>query len=154
MAAGFPNTSFYNNKTSHLLHKEPYSPVVPETPSDINFLDADIQICPYHAYDLLREQAPVWKDPITGMYAITRFEDLRNLLLDTKSFTSERYQRGEGAHAHMDLGRAKRMHRLYQEKGWVPAPTLAGRDDPNHRQMRALSRDSFAPPPAILRCTA
>ena len=142
---GLPISAFYNNKTSHLMHKEPYSPVVPEAPSDINFLDAGVQNCPYHAYDLLREQAPVWKDSITGMYVITRFEDLRNLLLDTKTFTSELYQRGEGARAQMDIERARRMQKLYKEKGWVPAPTLAGRDDPNHRQMRAMFNEAFRP---------
>ncbi len=127
------------------MHKEPYRPVIPETPSEINFLDAGIQNCPYHAYEVLREQAPVWKDPVTGMYVITRFDDLRNLLLDTENFTSEQHQRREGARAQMDLERSMRMHKLYQDKGWVPAPTLAGRDDPNHKQMRAMFNEAFRP---------
>ena len=37
------------------------------------------------------------------------------------------------------------MIALYEEKGWVHAPTLAGRDDPNHREMRALFSHAFRP---------
>jgi len=124
---------------------QPYTPVIPDTPEDVNFLDADVQNCPYHAYDVLREQAPVWKDPVTGMYVITRFADLRDILLDTKAFTSEMYQRKGGARSHLDTERAKRMQNLYRENGWLPAPTLAGRDDPNHKQMRAMFNEAFRP---------
>ena len=34
---------------------------------------------------------------------------------------------------------------LFKEKGWVPAPTLAGRDDPNHKQMRSIFDQAFRP---------
>ncbi len=47
------------------------SPIVPESPNAINFLDPEIQECPYPAYELLRLQAPVWRDPILGSYNIT-----------------------------------------------------------------------------------
>ena len=114
-------------------------PVVPECPDAINFLDPEVQECPYPAYTVLREQAPVWRDPITGMYNITRYADLRKVLLDTDNFPSER-PRGQGQ---LDDARAKKIQALYKEKGWVPAPTLAGRDDPNHKQMRAMFDHAF-----------
>ena len=114
-------------------------PIVPARPDDINFLDAEVQECPYPAYSLLRDEAPVWRDPITGMYNITRYEDLRKVLLDTDNFPSER-PRNQGQ---LDEGRAKRIHDLYKQKGWVPAATLAGRDDPNHRQMRTMFDHAF-----------
>ncbi|MBM4205152.1 MAG: hypothetical protein FJ194_13545, partial [Gammaproteobacteria bacterium] len=63
--------------------KKPYVPVVPSRLEEINFLSHDLQNCPYHAYAKLRDEAPVWKDPITGFYVITRFDDLRDLLLNT-----------------------------------------------------------------------
>ena len=114
-------------------------PVVPASPDEINFLDAEVQECPYPAYSLLREQAPVWRDPITGMYNITRYEDLRKVLLDTDNFPSERPR----AAGQFDDGRARKIQALYKEKGWLPAPTLAGRDDPNHKQMRAMFDQAF-----------
>jgi hypothetical protein len=52
------------------------------------FLDVEIRNCRYPAYELLRNEAPVWRDPRTGFFVITRFEDLRAALLDTTPSTS------------------------------------------------------------------
>ena len=41
--------------------------------------------------------------------------------------------------------RAEKIQALYEEKGWVPAPTLAGRDEPEHGQMRRLFDHAFRP---------
>ena len=115
------------------------NPVVPESLSDINLLDAEIQECPYPAYEKLREEAPVWQDPLTGFYVITRYDDLRAILLDTESYSNER-PRNSGQ---LQDERAVKIHNLYKEKGWVPEPTLAGRDGPNHKQMRAMFDQAF-----------
>ena len=127
------------------MKKTPYEPVVPERPGDINFLDHGLQNCPYHAYQLLRDEAPVWVDPVTGFYVVTRFEDLRKILLDKERFSND-MRGGQGSsRERMDADRADRMFRLYREKGWVPGATLAGRDDPNHKQMRAMFDEAFNP---------
>jgi cytochrome P450 len=104
----------------------------------IDFLDPDTSDCPYTAYDTLREEAPVWHDPRTGMFVITRFDDVKAVLLDTERFTSARHR------GRVDP-RSAMIKRLYEEKGWVPAPTLAGRDDPEHREMRGLFNHAFRP---------
>ena len=127
------------------MSKVPYEPVVPERLEEINFLDARLQNCPYHAYKLLRDQAPVWIDPITGFYVITRFDDLRDVLLDPKHFANGIRGGQGGSRERLNSDRAERMRRLYEEKGWLPAPTLAGRDDPNHKQMRAMFNEAFSP---------
>lgn len=113
------------------------------TPDDFDFTDPDVQDCPYEAYRALRDQAPVYRDPRTGQYVITRFEDLRQVLLDTENF-------GNGGRRATDAAslseRQKRMLAVYEEKrGWLPEPTLAARDDPNHRQMRAMFDKAFRP---------
>ena len=105
----------------------------------IDFLDPDTNDCPYHAYAELRDDAPVWRDPRTGMYVISRFEDVRRqVLLDTERFPSSR-SRGR-----IDP-RAARIKALYEEHGWIPGATLAARDDPEHRQMRNLFNHAFRP---------
>lgn len=124
-------------------NKVPYEPVMPETVNDINFLDRRLQHCPYHAYQKLRDEAPVWLDPVTGFYVITRFEDLREVLLSPEAFRSD--MRSGSSRDRMDSERAQRMLALYQDKGWVPSSTLAGRDDPNHKQMRAMFNEAFRP---------
>ena len=117
-------------------------PVVPQSTDEINLLDSDLQNCPYHAYKLLRDEAPVWQDPLTGFYVVTQFGDLRQLLLDTENFSNGS---NSNARSQVDTERARRMRELYEAKGWVPAPTLAGRDDPNHKQMRAMFDEAFRP---------
>ena len=70
------------------MEKQSYTPVEPQALDEINLLDRALQNCPYPAYRMLRDQAPVWLDPITGFYVITRFEDLRGALLDPARFAS------------------------------------------------------------------
>lgn len=124
---------------------ESYEPIVPGSLEEINFLDFKLQNCPYHAYEMLRDEAPVWIDPITGFYVITRFEDIRKLLLDTKNFSNDMRGGQGGSREQLDSARAVRMNTLYEKKGWVPGATLAGRDDPNHKQMRAMFNEAFKP---------
>ncbi len=102
-----------------------------------NFLDPDVSDCPYDAYAVLRDEAPVWHDPVTNMWVITRYEDVRELLTDTERYPSSRKRPADP--------RAERIRAIYEDKGWVPAPTLAGRDDPNHREMRNLFNHAFRP---------
>ena len=126
--------------------KRPYVPVQPESLNDINLLDSTLQNCPYHAYQKLRDEAPVWQDPVTGFYVVSRFEDVRAVLLNTKDYISDMSAEGQGAsRSQLDQERAERMQRLYEQKGWVPGVTLAGRDDPNHREMRAMFNEAFRP---------
>ena len=124
---------------------ESYEPIVPGSLDEINLLDVKLQNCPYHAYEMLRDEAPVWIDPITGFYVITRFEDIRKLLLDTKNFSNDMRGGQGGSREQLDSARSVRMNALYEEKGWVPGATLAGRDDPNHKQMRTMFNEAFKP---------
>ena len=124
------------------MDKHPVEAVVPKTKDDINFLDPDIQNCPYPSYELLRNEAPVWRDPRTGFFVITRYRDLRELLRDTRQYSNAHHGGGRDT-VHSD--RVARMRQLYEEKGWLPGATLAQRDDPNHKQMREMFNEAFRP---------
>ncbi|MEN9807027.1 MAG: hypothetical protein RL756_1547 [Pseudomonadota bacterium] len=125
--------------------RAPYEPVVPKTLDEINFLNSDLQNCPYHAYAKLRDEAPVWQDPRTGFFVVTRFDDLRDILLNTTEFNNSARGGQGGAREALGTERQQRMRELYETRGWLPAPTLAGRDDPNHKQMRAMFNEAFRP---------
>ena len=45
-------------------------------PEDFRFLDPEVQKCPYDFYKLLREEAPVYLEPETGYYIVTRHADI------------------------------------------------------------------------------
>jgi cytochrome P450 len=104
----------------------------------IDFLDPEVNNCPYDAYAELRDDAPVWHDPRTGMWVVTRYDDVRQILGDVVRFPSAR------ARGRVDP-RSALLRTIYEEKGWVPGITLAGRDDPEHREMRALFNHAFRP---------
>ncbi len=60
-----------------------------DTQPAVNLFDLETQQCPYDAYETLRNEAPVYQCPVTKMFVITRFEDVRTVLTDTQRFTSE-----------------------------------------------------------------
>jgi cytochrome P450 len=113
-------------------------------PLSINLFDPALQQCPYDAYKRLRDEAPVYNIPGTPIYVVTRYEHVREVLLDTQRFPST--ARNELMRANpVDMERGRKVAERFHAKGWLPAPTLAGRDDPNHKQMRAMFNEAFKP---------
>ncbi len=109
---------------------------------EIHFFDTDVQACPYPAYKQLRDEAPVHQCPKTGMYLVTRYDDVRTVLTDPESFSNRNETLFD---ANRPNPRQQRVLALFEAEGWVPAKTLAGRDDPNHKQMRAIFNEAFRP---------
>ena len=108
------------------------------TAEEVNFFDPATNDCPYPAYEALRDEAPVWIDPKMGFYVISRYEDVKMALLDTERFSNKRKRAQLTAVQEQILA-------LYEAKGWVPAPTLAGRVDPEHKELRGLFNHAFRP---------
>lgn len=48
----------------------------------ITFADRKVQLEPFPIYDKLREECPVYHDPVTGNYVLTHYEDVRKALLN------------------------------------------------------------------------
>ena len=116
-------------------------PITPEAVKDVMLIDPEVQECPFPTYDLLRREQPVYHDPLTDMYVVTRYEDIRKIALDYQNFSNHRYSNDP----EKLVGNAKVAYELFLEKGWVPAASLAARDDPDHKQMRSLFDTAFRP---------
>ncbi len=116
------------------------TPKCPSHADEVDLFGSDFQECPYPGYEVLRKEAPVWQDPKTGLFVVTTFELLREVLLDPETFISGGPGRNRGASE-----REKRMSQLYEEHGWLPARTLGARDDPDHRALRAMFNEAFRP---------
>ena len=113
-------------------------------PPQINLFDPALQQCPYEAYKTLRDQAPVYNVPGTQIWVISRYDHVREVLMDPQRFPST--ARNELMRANpTDLERGRKVAERFREKGWLPAPALAARDDPNHKQMRAMFNEAFKP---------
>lgn len=115
-----------------------------ETGPQINLFDPALQQCPYEAYKTLRDEAPVYNIPGTPIWVISRYDHVREVLLDPQRFPSTAKNELMRV-TPTDLERGRKVAERFKEKGWLPAATLAGRDDPNHKQMRAMFNEAFKP---------
>lgn len=115
------------------------NPVRPVSLDEARLADPEVLECPFPTYELLLDEAPVWQDPVTGLYVISRYDDLRAVLKDKETFSN--WRPGNDP-AHMTRQQLL-ANRLFKEKGWVPGASLAGRDDPEHKQMRAIFDQAF-----------
>ena len=123
---------------------------------DITFTDPAVQACPFHAYKRLHEHARVHKDPVTGFYEVSGFDDLASIVQDPTTFSSEHKVFGDKS----QLSAHDEIRRLYTEEGFPIIPTLINADEPAHRMYRRLVDTSFMPArvkalkPSIVEITA
>ena len=116
----------------------------PRTPDDVDLFDPKTQEDWYPAYDVLREQAPVWRMPGTRTYVLTRYEDVSLVLRRTDLFG-----RG-GAPDAPARSIPSRTAAIYREKGW-PRTTYLAVEPPEHRKYRDLVDGFFSVTGAELR---
>lgn len=125
---------------------------------EISFFDPEVNRCPYPAYQKLRDEAPVWQDPQTGMFVITRYDDLRAILLDKETFTNrvgsaagmtEKAVRPsdpeEAARHDAEAEWARKIKQVYVDEGWETVPTLDALDAPEHSELRSMFQVAFRP---------
>ena len=117
------------------------NPVCPASLAEATLGDVEVLECPYPTYALLRDAAPVFEDPRTGIFVVTRYADQRKIALDYENFSNFRQSND---HANL-TGIAKVCYERFKEKGWVPGASLAARDDPEHKQMRSIFDQAFRP---------
>ena len=111
--------------------------------SDFSMLDPAVQSRPFDFYTLAHEQAPVYRMPETGFYVVMRYDDLRAVLRDTETFSSDiggsyfDLQGPEGAALYESI---------LGERGWSQVKTLQRTDPPLHSRYRRLVDRAFSPP--------
>jgi hypothetical protein len=89
---------------------------------------------PYDDYEVLRQEAPVYRDGKTGLYVVTAYEPLKEALNNPAVFSSVPDGSVWGIYStHPDV------EALYvREKGFRPLNTLVTSDPPNHLRYRRL----------------
>lgn len=89
---------------------------------------------PYPTYRSMAEDAPVWQQPETGHVYVSRYADVKAVLMDSTNYSNNRVQ-----------------DRLSRIPEGVPAQCLAAilhdrlvmTDGPRHRELRVKMRDAF-----------
>lgn len=105
----------------------------------ITFTDPETRRCPFPAYHKLREEQPIYKDPVSGNYILTRYKDVRKAAMNTKTLSCK-----TGIIQTRKSEISDQIDRLFQEQGYLPIDTLVTNDPPEHRLYRTLVDKAFS----------
>jgi cytochrome P450 len=86
---------------------------------------------PYPIYRRLRDEAPLYHDEVSGLWVLSRFDDVQGAAKDWETFSSS------------VGGRGNDVDDTYQL--FLPAGDLAGVDPPVHSRLRGALRLAFSP---------
>jgi cytochrome P450 len=98
--------------------------------------------CPFDFYAVLREQAPAYQIPMTGFWVITRHEDVRQVISDPATFSSD-YPELLGT----GLSFSPRSDKLDEllTTGFPWKSSLLFNDPPVHTRHRRIIAEAFSP---------
>ena len=105
----------------------------------ITFTDPETRRCPFPAYHKLREEQPVYKDPVSGNYVLTRYRDVRKAAMDTKVLSCK-----TGVIQTRETSVSAQVNKMFQEQGYLPVDTLVTNDPPSHRTYRSVVDRAFS----------
>ena len=91
----------------------------------VNLLDPAFYVDPFDAYRWLRDEAPVYWDPVQRLWGVSRHDDV--IAVETNG---RRYSSAKGSRPHLDLSREQSMINL---------------DDPDHQTQRNVVAPRFTP---------
>jgi cytochrome P450 len=106
--------------------------------ADFNPLDPRLRTNPYDVYRELREESPVFWQPLMQTWVLTRYDDNLAVLRDHASFSSERTR------ARNALVQQLESYRL-SSGPLGTTPTMLSIDPPAHTRMRHLVNKAFTP---------
>ncbi|MFQ5982917.1 MAG: cytochrome P450 [Woeseiaceae bacterium] len=84
---------------------------------------------PYPFLAVARRDAPVTRIDELNLWVVTRYEDIKNILLDPETFSNTNAQQPL-------YPLCERAQKVLSEGGFAPTPSLSSSDDPAHARMR------------------
>lgn len=106
--------------------------------SDMPLFDTATLKCPYHYDRALREQAPVYQDPDSGVYVVSTYELVREAHKNDAVFSND-FTLALGSQQELDSDIVEAMERTYN----LGKGTLLTVDDPEHKMYRDTVREFF-----------
>lgn len=109
-------------------------------PEDFSLLDPAVQQCPFEFYKVLRDQAPVFEMPDTGMYIVTSYDLLREIMTNPKVYSNIATS---GSRASVSEP-CPEADRIINEEGYGRfMPTVVNNDPPGHGVFRSKVDNAF-----------
>lgn len=99
--------------------------------------------CPYTMYDQLRREAPVFRNPETGVWMVTRAADVLAMVKDPGTFSSRWMSRMGGPGFSMNPPRDA-VCAVFDDGGYPLPEILSFADPPEQTQHRALVTSAFS----------
>ncbi len=108
--------------------------------SEYSLLDEATLDCPFDFYAQLHEEQPVYQMPETGIYVVTKHEDIRAVARDTETYSNVLLAMEE-----LQGDNGRRYQNILKERGWEHVHVLHRTDPPVHSQHRKLVDRVFTP---------
>lgn len=106
---------------------------------DFDVLDRKVQGCPYPYYQTMRSQCPVFQAPQTGMYYVTKYDDIREIKRNPQLYSSNMTFQDRAA----NLDAQTRHQEILKTYGWGHVQALQRTDPPAHARWRQLIDRTF-----------
>lgn len=104
------------------------------------YASAEVQRCPFPFLNRLLDEAPVYRDPGTGMYIVSRYDDINYVNSHPEIFSSK-----TPIMINRQTSVSEEVAKRYRERGWPEEHVLAFADPPEHGLHRALVDKVFTP---------
>jgi cytochrome P450 family 142 subfamily A polypeptide 1 len=105
---------------------------------DMTLFDTATLKCPYHYDSTLREQAPVYQDPASGVFVVSTYDLVREAHKASEVFSNE-FTLAVGSQQKLDSEVVAAMRETYD----LGKGTMLTIDDPQHKAYRDGVRDFF-----------
>ncbi|MET0661372.1 MAG: cytochrome P450 [Steroidobacteraceae bacterium] len=117
-----------------------------KAPADFDFVDPQLQSNPMEFFAALRAQAPVYLEPRTGAYFVTRAEDIRAAVGQPEVFSNQIDPNAFRVCQGLTLEeRDPEVAQRLKAKAWLAPHTLLFTDPPIHGRYRRLVMEALSP---------
>lgn len=111
-----------------------------------NTNDLSVQKNPFPFFAWLRSEQPVYQDPATGVYFVTRDADIRQVAMDSQNFSSVI----DPSVFRVVMGKQleqsdPEVAGILKANGWLLPTTLLLIDPPDHTRYRRLAQEALSP---------
>ena len=109
---------------------------------EINIFDQELMKCPHAFYKKLRDEAPVYQDPNTGIFQVSKHELICEAARNAKVFSNDfgALQRDGGSDVY-----PQEAAEIMEKDGYPAVNTMLTADPPRHTKYRSLVDKAFTP---------